>query len=794
MKPLTPAEFNHCSGEKLNRSSGPFSTKLLCKTFNELCRPDENEPPTLKKVNVNLEVQAVPCSDKFVLMAPFVTLWHCPISFYTLVSETGFLNAALAKKKDALRKFLTLRPIYTKRMSADLVNHQNVTFLVYMARSPEEHAIFQTIQLELKPFANTGLCETPFDDFLIQFNLPTIANSFSIKQLLKAAPACDFVTKIKRVEMQKEYAGIEHTPVFCIEPLKSAFDAPDYKDKIERLWREILHLDDERPGLDAYVFKVCSFDIEVGVENEENARKNVLPTILNGYVQCICFKVTLFRGRILNETSKNYQFAYVPEHFVSECKNIFEKINDKTMQRAEGDIYREDALQKKLLLFNDEEKMIRRFLHTVLTQCDFLVGYNSTRFDLPFLFMRANYLEDKKRLTTNFLQYFQLSNRFGNNEFRIAAHSKSFCAKPLAKCPTCHKSLALERSAYPLICVVCSSSNKGFDQCSIFWQEDPARFITFENVTNPGRNIDLLPFGAHIELMNSVMFRDLENRKLETVCNIIFREEVAGVDERPDGNATVWLAKKNVLNSYDGLLLVGMRLVLFRFNKVTNLKAVLCTGTFCGFKFRDETVGLEVCGIASSDEEGILPADDVIYISVGKTSSLSLVEQLYWQNLNSIVETVNYCIIDAHLANYLEARAQTILEILSAEQLGDYPLRSLFAKSGRKILPTLANSLVNDAENPTFQFIIKNPLQQWLFMTSMLVVEGVEAELPENQRHEGVDQSIVKIGCYETARTLMRFDDFNRANLNEFEIGTMGEGSLGDLNYVKGALKRLLQE
>jgi hypothetical protein len=294
--------------------------------------------------------------------------------------------------------------------------------------------------------------------------------------------------------------------------------------------------------------------------------------------------------------------------------------------------------------------------------------------------------------------------------------------------------------------------------------------------------------------MNSVMFRDLENRKLETVCNIIFREEVAGVDERPDGNATVWLAKKNVLNSYDGLLLVGMRLVLFRFNKVTNLKAVLCTGTFCGFKFRDETVGLEVCGIASSDEEGILPADDVIYISVGKTSSLSLVEQLYWQNLNSIVETVNYCIIDAHLANYLEARAQTILEILSAEQLGDYPLRSLFAKSGRKILPTLANSLVNDAENPTFQFIIKNPLQQWLFMTSMLVVEGVEAELPENQRHEGVDQSIVKIGCYETARTLMRFDDFNRANLNEFEIGTMGEGSLGDLNYVKGALKRLLQE
>lgn len=72
--------------------------------------------------------------------------------------------------------------------------------------------------------------------------------------------------------------------------------------------------------LNDFVFNLAAFDIEVGYtcslrtrENDVDVRvPNTIPTFLNGFCQCICFRTADYSGYIDVNSMTTYQFVYIP--------------------------------------------------------------------------------------------------------------------------------------------------------------------------------------------------------------------------------------------------------------------------------------------------------------------------------------------------------------------------------------------------------------------------------------------------------------------------------------------------
>lgn len=80
-----------------------------------------------------------------------------------------------------------------------------------------------------------------------------------------------------------------------------------------------------------------------------------------------------------------------------------------------------------------------------------------------------------------------------------------------------------------------------------------------------------------------------------------------------------------------------------------------------------------------------LREDIEIFVSVGKTCDISREDQMYWRNLNHVVETIFYCDVDARLTFTLERVGKAITDIFNAGFLETFPFRLMQMRSGQKV-------------------------------------------------------------------------------------------------------------
>ncbi len=80
------------------------------------------------------------------------------------------------------------------------------------------------------------------------------------------------------------------------------------------------------------------------------------------------------------------------------------------------------------------------------------------------------------------------------------------------------------------------------------------------------------------------------------------------------------------------------------------------------------------------------PAQDKIFLSIGKTSTLTIEEQLCWKSTQDIIETVFYCHIDTMLTLSLVKFTKDIFEIIISGTSENYPFCILNLPSGKKVV------------------------------------------------------------------------------------------------------------
>lgn len=424
-----------------------------------------------------------------------------------------------------------------------------------------------------------------------------------------------------------------------------------------------------------FTFTAICFDIEVGWWNNEARKEFITP--FYGYIQCICFtKTEIIKGTYDVDNMEKYTLVYLPP-WLNKASLKFDK--NVTCQ-----------------VFRCEVAMCEFFFNNFLLKCDFLFGYNSSQFDLPFLINRINILKcahswsqrtdcDSQQTTI----YKELLHK-NLDYYKFDSIKSTFvslkCLKTrnkLLKCKSCSANCSMRsffnRNESSRCCMscgkVCNQNAKDIDD---------SFDVTLETQNDSSLRKEL-PFGIHIDLMKQqVLTRDCENLKLETICNRMFQIKIDKIklQDCQKCRCLIEVGKQKINTNHffknlsAPILIVNKmsQLIVHRFeSKIVELFDSSLIVDLANEEQAEHLIELHVTN--SSD-------DNLFYITVGKTSDLSYDEQQIWSSVDRVEKTIDYCQKDAYLTFQLELTAYTFLSPLINMSKINLPLYSCFNLNG----------------------------------------------------------------------------------------------------------------
>lgn len=389
-----------------------FRAEIVCKFYH--------------RKNVLFETPAI---DKFILSVPFYTLWTFPVSFYAQAKFMLSEGAKLEQSERTLLEEFIKKPIlcYTKKGS-DLTNQQPIQLVQYLARTPEEHKFFKNVHYSFLSAVDILITKTPFEDFLLQYNhisKRTLYNVLDLRGLFTNSSRFtyeytrqDIVTQLQARGYKMVYSqgnttsgnwGAYRTQIVRLQVSRrgeeNLTDPESVFKSINQLWDDLIGRETFPLSLSEFPFRLTAFDIEAGyskefTQDEDCMATRAFPNIFTSYCQCICARSWIYR-RGVEGSIVNYHFVLCPRN-ITTPQEILSKWVERTSDRMFW--FKESVF----VVFESEVDLIRQFLHMALTKSDVILGYNSTKFDIPYLIMRYNFLMNPQKVLTNPLHYYPL--------------------------------------------------------------------------------------------------------------------------------------------------------------------------------------------------------------------------------------------------------------------------------------------------------------------------------------------------------------------------------------------------
>lgn len=585
--------------------------------------------------------------------------------------------------------FMTIKPINSRQVCNSFSNHNLILALSFNITTFASLELVKQVQDEFKCFINCFLDQNICLDYFIyqRFELHRLMslNELNVKKL----PSIERVNKINKfteVEVQQykiEFnpKGTEEYTAYCDSVLSSL-----RKKFVDAYPNEIVE--------DRVAYSVCVFDIECGwtppiacLDSEEIKRCGMI-NALTGYVQSICLSLSPFKLKYYTDDTKYITLVYLDRSNLS--------IDKKEINSILEDMFKTKNMSRDNYIvefFYSESEMIERFL-CVAMRTDVLIGFNSKNFDLPFLINRLNIIE-------NGLHYTFINNvRLFDNSFFNQIYSSMF-ATIKCKCLNCSNLTAIRMASNEWKCISCKNSLP-----PLYIGDAANKMPNFKYIkmTKDLKQKNELPFTLHIDLMlvPEITNCGTTNKKLETLVNFHFKLLVS-VYDRNDINVT---------NDDDDFLSV-ISLSSYSLTACKNLKSVylqdisICLFNIC--QENDEIINkkdyrLKSCEIVN--KEGIPIGDkqddcylkflikrcepsskrkDLIfkglYLSIGKTSDISIEESMIWSSSNRVASTIFYNIFDVIITTKLEHQKNVVSQLNYSNNLFKLPPVILFGKT-----------------------------------------------------------------------------------------------------------------
>lgn len=391
-----------------------FRAEIVCKFYH--------------RKNILLETAGI---DKFILSVPFYTLWTFPVSFYAMAKFMclGDNGAELSDTEKMLLETFVGKPIlgYIKKGS-DLTNQQPIQLVRYLARTLEEHNFFKSLNHCFQSAVDVMMTKSPLEDFLLQYNHVserTIYNVLDFSGLFSYSSKFEYEYSQQNINAPMQSQG--HMTVYSQgnttsgrwEPFRTKIvrikisrigedvntDPQKVFATINNLWKGLIGNETFPTSLADFPFRLTAFDIEAGysrefAQDEACMAVKTFPNIFNSFCQCICARSWIYR-KGLEGSVVNYHFVLCPS-YIATPREVSRKWNERISSHM---FWFKESI---FVVFESEVDLIRQFLHMVLTKSDILIGYNSPKFDIPYLIMRYNFLVNPQNVLVSPLQYYPL--------------------------------------------------------------------------------------------------------------------------------------------------------------------------------------------------------------------------------------------------------------------------------------------------------------------------------------------------------------------------------------------------
>lgn len=442
-------------------------------------------------------------------------------------------------------------------------------------------------------------------------------------------------------------------------------------------------------------YRAGAFDIECGWQFNKRLEEFVTP--ITGYVQAITTVLDRFSIRT-SYLKRNFIVVYVLGAAVKN-RAKFEEL----FLRERNDRFPASAVIR-LYFFNDEAGMIFQFL-TDTCHLDFLFSYNGRLFDLPFLVHRYNYLKRpmNELEQTYFLNYVSL-----NTYNRLLNVSSSRIGVMNVKCDACKNDFKYESAKVRDGAIACS---KCLHQVLLKTPTSEPK-----NCTNFGiakyRDVQIeLPLTFHKDLfLIKSLGQDTQDFKLETICNFHFKKKVGGFFCGDVGVKNVLIELSDKCSSVEirniaSVYFYKAKIVTFSLEQNSNqmihldkhrLTRILVSrepadckrweaennlGISCEVFFPQKAK--KHCHVYTNFDDTELDRDDLSgsfhcylytetvqeplcglgqFVSLGKTSEISIEESMIWDSDEVAVNTVLYNIYDSLLTMRIEDLIMSITE------------------------------------------------------------------------------------------------------------------------------------
>lgn len=757
--------------------------------------------------------------DKMFVYCPIYYKVSIPLANYFEIQYKLENNIGSKKQIESYKRILSLKDLEYVCKGNSMTNFLEINLVTFIISDIETMEFMYKFNEETKFFVDSYISKSQALDFCLsnKLNLGKLINfkSFYEKSRSNGLTTCKTCNVLQSYDVN-----------FLLIKLPTNVDV-DFKVKrkyIDDLYVDFVCNDGLVSGIS---LSTATFDIECGYSSKTTEVKSI-PIASNSFVQCICIVDEDFEG-VYKVNSKRC-YAYVNKRSFNQ-----EKIQDLVSQNNYKITWK---------LFTDEVNLINTAI-THLYKKDIIFSYNGQRFDLPFLILRYNYLKGKI-----FEENFSFNSICPINDTRMKISSKNPSNKYYS-CKYCSSEEKIDtrlQNNNSIVSLECKKCNKPNDvnRSKIFTKE----------VGSISKYIREFPFSFHKDLYTvDIMKKGCENWKLETLLNIHLKMKIQKITTSIDSsqssassnNVLIYLQDDLQIGNIQNILEVfcfNIKLVLFNIesysgqqynkqncilkklffiDKEQNLENLDFNNTSSwthfdktkwwqfyldnyafyfngsGEKLNTGSGSFKCVFFATLEEE--FNSDKIFkssYVSIGKTSTQTLLQQLNWTSENDLVETVLYCMFDSLLTLSLEKSFYTIVNFISMseEQL------TLFESLSKD--PPEKASIVYLSYLDKHKVIKQKP-ESFQSLKSLIFAMKVEwPEIGESVEHFedddyiaekltkvcSIDENIVKL---EASNKLGEIFDLDRDNIvNEYRMGIDGEWPPDDLNRAKTQFSSLI--
>ena len=448
--------------------------------------------------------------------------------------------------------------------------------------------------------------------------------------------------------------------------------------------------------------------------------------------------------------------------------------------------------------------MIESFFIRTLS-LDFLIGYNSKNFDMNFLILRANILKSNEWFKKKSLTSFSLFD-YSRNILDIRCDKNVILN---TRCQNCRCVIVVDpvKNVHNFngFHVTCSCLKK----CAL--NSSTLEFVQKSYNFSPQE----FPFTFHKDLiLYETFFTETNNKKLDTACNYHFKQKIKSVSfaDYEEGRVVNCKLSKifndSDLFSFANIFLIGIKLILFKIEENSNQIINLYTTKLLSVNLIDSKsnqlidfnvsnynfinsqkieeslknqsffIELKLANLNDSfnlsEFDNELKNNSVLYISVGKTSEQSIVDQLIWKKQQNIVDTVIYCLIDLILTFSLELNSKTLYDITNSNFFQICIHNVLSWSSGRK-----SSFMTNMKLFPNNVLVVYNDFKLAKIFNDSLEIEGVKND--SNIEH---NYPFFKLDSLKNLDEFLNLNT-NTLNFNEYDLGIIGEKNLSDFENIK---------